>query len=346
MGGSSGEGSGSNLGASVSSPVTQPTVPMEEWPNNQATSGDSVDADGTSATVIMDGFVIEKPTPESGTDIDSDASASNDNMIKPVIPSLGETSQVPIASASQQDVDTDDNVLPGVTEDHGGGESGQGVQGISTSTSETEGISTSVGDTNVITGADQTISSQIEVTDENKNDGESDGNLPADSISSTVVDGFDVGSSSIGQGNEDDGVSGQTSVDIDESAIDSINDATDEDIENNDSDISSVEIKYEVLPGSLYDCKEPGYYPFESNCIEFYVCLEVLPNVLFAEQLYRCPKRYLFDDVTRRCQKEEKVTCIKPNFNSILSTHAKETVLVVAEQFIDNFFSTSLTYKG
>ena len=184
----------------------------------------------------------------------------------------------------------------------------------------------------------------ISLPKENKNGSESGGNVPADSISSTVVDGFDVGSSSIGQGGED--VIGQSSVDIDESAIDSINDATDEDIDNNDSDINSVEIKYEVLPGSLYDCKKPGYYPFESNCIEFYVCLEVLPNVLFAEQLYRCPKRYLFDDVTRRCQKEEKVTCIKPNFNSILSTHAKETVLVVAERFIDNFFSTSLTYKG
>ena len=326
--------------------MTLPTVPMGQKPNDQASSGDSVDADDTSATVIMDGFIIEKPTPGSSTDIDSDVSASNDNMIKPVIPSLGETSQVPIASTSQQDVDTDDNVLPGVTEDHEGGESGQGVEGISTSTSETEGISSSVGDTNVITGADQTISSQIEVTDENKNDGGSDGNIPVDSISSTVVDGFDVGSSSIGQGGEVEGVIGQTSVDIDESAIDSTNDATDDDIENNDSDINSVEIKYEVLPGSLYDCKEPGYYPFESNCIEFYVCLEVLPNVLFAEQLYRCPKRYLFDDVTRRCQKEEKVTCIKPNFNSILSTHAKETVLVVAEQFIDNFFSTSLKYRG
>ena len=346
MGASSGEGSGIDLGASVSSPVTLPTVPMEQMANNQASSGDSADADDTSATVIMDGFVIEKPTPESGTDIDSDASASNDNVIEPVIPSLGETSQVPIASTSQQDVDTDDNVLPGVTDDHGGGQSGQGVQGISTSTSETEGISSSVGDTNVITGADQTISSQIEVTDENKNDGGSDGNIPVDSISSTVVDGFDVGSSSIGQGGEVEGVIGQTSVDIDESAIDSTNDATDEDIDNNNSDINSVEIKYEVLPGSLYDCKKPGYYPFESNCIEFYVCLEVLPNVLFAEQLYRCPKRYLFDDVTRRCQKEEKVTCIKPSFNSILSTHAKETVLVVAEQFIDNFFSTSLKYRG
>ena len=346
MGASGSIVSESNLVSSVSNPVTLPTVPMGERPNNQASSGDSVDADDTSATVIMDGFIIEKPTPESGTDIDNDVSASNDNMIKPIIPPLGETSQVPITSTSEQDVDTDDDVLPGVTEDHGGDESDQGLQGLSTSTSETEGISSSVGDTNVITGADQTISSQIEVTDENKNDGESDGNVPADSNSSTVVDGFDVGSSSIGQGGEGGGVIGQTSVDIDESAIDSISDATDEDIENNDSDISSVEIKYEVLPGSLYDCKEPGYYPFESNCIEFYVCLEVLPNVLFAEQLYRCPKRYLFDDVTRRCQKEEKVTCIKPNFNSILSTHAKETVLVVAEQFIDNFFSSSLTYKG
>ena len=88
MGASGSIGSGSNLATIVSNPVTLPTVPMGQKPNDQASSGDSVDADDTSATVIMDGFIIEKPTPESGTDIDSDASASNDNVIEPVIPSF------------------------------------------------------------------------------------------------------------------------------------------------------------------------------------------------------------------------------------------------------------------
>ena len=48
-----------------------------------------------------------------------------------------------------------------------------------------------------------------------------------------------------------------------------------------------LENEYKVLPGSLYNCPAPGFYPYEGNCKEFYVCLEVLPGVLFAEQLYR-----------------------------------------------------------
>ena len=47
--------------------------------------------------------------------------------------------------------------------------------------------------------------------------------------------------------------------------------------------------KYTVMDGSIFDCPAPGFYPYENNCLEFYVCLEVLPGILFAEQLYRCP---------------------------------------------------------
>ncbi len=86
--------------------------------------------------------------------------------------------------------------------------------------------------------------------------------------------------------------------------------------------------QFKVLPGSLYDCPAPGFYPYEDNCIgkylasvnlstgsiliialvsEFYVCLEVLPGILNAEQLYRCPRNYLFDEDSRLCMKEEKV---------------------------------------
>lgn len=30
-----------------------------------------------------------------------------------------------------------------------------------------------------------------------------------------------------------------------------------------------------------------GFYPHEDNCVDFYVCLEVLPGVLLAEQVYK-----------------------------------------------------------
>ena len=101
---------------------------------------------------------------------------------------------------------------------------------------------------------------------------------------------------------------------------------------------------YQVLPGSLYQCPAPGFYPYESNCKEFYVCLEVLPNVLAAEQLYRCPARYLFDDVKRRCLREEEVNCTRFEV-SAFSSLAKTSVLVVMEQFLEEFFSTPLTYN-
>ena len=101
---------------------------------------------------------------------------------------------------------------------------------------------------------------------------------------------------------------------------------------------------FEVLPGSLYDCPAPGFYPHPSNCKEFYVCLEVLPNVLLAEQLYRCPKRYLFDETASRCLREERVNCNKFDLSSVPIT-AKTNVLVVIDRFLDRFFSTPLTYN-
>ncbi len=55
--------------------------------------------------------------------------------------------------------------------------------------------------------------------------------------------------------------------------------------------------KYTVMEGSIFDCPAPGFYPYESNCLEFYVCLEVLPGVLFAEQLYRCPGLILYNQL-------------------------------------------------
>jgi hypothetical protein len=62
-------------------------------------------------------------------------------------------------------------------------------------------------------------------------------------------------------------------------------------------------------------------------------------------QLYRCPERYLFDDVSRRCQRENKVNCTKFSLEST-STLGKENVLVVLEQFLDDFFNTPLHYRA
>ena len=108
-------------------------------------------------------------------------------------------------------------------------------------------------------------------------------------------------------------------------------------------DEASSSQKFQVLPGSLFNCPAPGFYPFETNCKEFYVCLEVLPNILAAEQLYRCPERYLFDEDKRRCLREEKVNCTRFEVNTF--SLAKTNVLVVMERFLNEFFSTPLTYN-
>ncbi len=111
--------------------------------------------------------------------------------------------------------------------------------------------------------------------------------------------------------------------------------------------------KYVILPGSLYDCPAPGFYPAAASCHEFYVCQEVLPGKLLADTVYRCPRRYLFDEVTRRCQRESRVTCSRFALGGGAGDDGlagKEgpadpgDVLVVIERFIDDFFATPLTY--
>ena len=42
---------------------------------------------------------------------------------------------------------------------------------------------------------------------------------------------------------------------------------------------------------------------------------EVLPGKLLADQLYRCPDRYLFEEEMRHCQREHRVTCRKFTYN-------------------------------
>ena len=33
-----------------------------------------------------------------------------------------------------------------------------------------------------------------------------------------------------------------------------------------------TEEEFEVVPGSIFQCPAPGFYPHEDNCREFYVC--------------------------------------------------------------------------
>ena len=340
-------------------------------PANEDVSGDPVDSDETLPTIITDGFVIEKPGPETGSDSDSSSNETLDNTINTedesgdsvgniVEGELTEEITPAFVTPTPSTVGEVSNLIEsGISVDNGIVDSSMEIDAQNVSSIEGFDSGTTIdianpideqndnnfvdntisgSGANVIEGINQIVSSQIDVTDVN------DGTLPISSPVN-VVDGFEIGSSSVGQGIIGESISnqGDLSSSNNGSAISSIDTGVNSEninqIENNEDN------KYQVLSGSLYECKKPGFYPFESNCVEFYVCLEVLPNVLFADQLYRCPKRYLFDEKTRRCQKAEMVTCNKPMFNS-LSTNAKENVLVVMEQFVDTFFTTELRFRG
>ena len=47
------------------------------------------------------------------------------------------------------------------------------------------------------------------------------------------------------------------------------------------------ESQYELDPGSIYPCSQPGYFTEQSSCSNFYVCREVRPGVLTAERIFR-----------------------------------------------------------
>ena len=54
-----------------------------------------------------------------------------------------------------------------------------------------------------------------------------------------------------------------------------------------------------------------------------------------------------FDAATLRCQREEKVSCDKFDVSpyNLIGGSGKSPVLVVLERFLDDFFSTPLTYE-
>jgi len=99
---------------------------------------------------------------------------------------------------------------------------------------------------------------------------------------------------------------------------------------------------YLVAAGSAYPCPSPGYFSLTGSCTEFWVCKEVGPGLLSAERPFRCPKRYLFDPITRLCQREAKVECQPSLFYSLASRLA----IPLREDQLEAFFSSPLTLSS
>lgn len=97
--------------------------------------------------------------------------------------------------------------------------------------------------------------------------------------------------------------------------------------------------EYTTAPGSLYPCKQPGYYVLEGSCTNFYMCQENLPGTLLADRLYRCPDRYLFDTSTQRCQRKHKVDCVESSGPVYYNVNY---YFKLREDQLDKFFSTPL----
>jgi len=156
-------------------------------------------------------------------------------------------------------------------------------------------------------------------------DGSSSSGNPSSSNGGNTADSGDDPSSSSSQSNVENEVSNGDSSSSGETS----------------STADSGLPQYTVSPTSLYPCVQPGYYSEESSCSEFYVCKEVAPGVLSAEKIFRCPDRYLFDPVTRLCQRQQKVECD----NDMVTYYSGFELLVVKlqEQDLEKFFKQELT---
>ena len=307
--------------------------------------------ESTETTMITGEDIIEDVSLSIGTDIDTQGTPAFVTTTESTIP----PSSTPNESGSQDSSSIQDSINN--IDDQSSSSSIDSVDNNSDSSNQvTEGLDSnmiidnnpSIDGVNIIPGVIQTISSQINVSDENNDDVDSTNSNNSESIPINMIDGFDVGGSSMDEDPDDS----ESTIDQGE-MIDSSNSSaidiviTDDGSSNDDNNfvVTDEDIKYTVQSGSLYNCTKPGYFPYELNCVEFYVCIEVEPNVLSALQLHRCPRRYLFDDKTNRCQKEEKVICNRPNITTTAPTKSSENVIVVPEEFVDSFFNISLTYN-
>jgi len=160
-------------------------------------------------------------------------------------------------------------------------------------------------------------------------DGSSSSGNPSSSNGGNIADSGDDPSSSSSQSN------------VENEAVNEVFNGDSSSSGETSSTADSGLPQYTVSPTSLYPCVQPGYYSEESSCSEFFVCKEVAPGVLSAEKIFRCPDRYLFDPVTRLCQRQQKVECD----NDMVTYYSGFELLVVKlqEQDLEKFFKQELT---
>jgi hypothetical protein len=352
--------SDSSSGSSSTSDSSSGSVSTSDSSSGSSTTSGSSSSSGSSTSA---GSGVELPaTGETGSQV-VESGVSNPGNEENNLSSSTAGSQTPVNQSEASNSGSKPGNGSGQSSTNpslGGGS--QSVQGSNGSQSESSNSGSKPGN-----GSDQTStnpslgggSQSVQGTDgsqsESSNNEGNDSNIPQSETSGTgeqhLQGGHNDGENNSGidiQNGSENGLSSSISDQLPATGNSSLlSQAGNSSDSNNSIDVEAgtTQGKYMVMEGSIFNCPEPGFYPYESNCLEFYVCLEVLPGILFAEQLYRCPSRYLFDDVSRRCLREGKVNCTKFSLESV-SPLGKENVLVVLEQFLDAFFNTPLYYRA
>nr|XP_053633086.1 peritrophin-1-like [Cherax quadricarinatus] len=98
---------------------------------------------------------------------------------------------------------------------------------------------------------------------------------------------------------------------------------------------------YQLDPSSVYDCLEPGYFQSHRDCVSFYRCI-VTMNCIIKGFLYRCPSGYLFNDVSKRCQKQELFEICQKVADTGIQTYEILPVGAIEAENLDRFFDVEV----
>jgi len=56
-----------------------------------------------------------------------------------------------------------------------------------------------------------------------------------------------------------------------------------------------------------FDCPSTGYFPFETDCVRFYKCVELESSTSLKGIVFKCPDNYGFSEELSRCEKLERM---------------------------------------
>ncbi|KAG7175206.1 putative Chitin binding Peritrophin-A domain-containing protein 31 [Homarus americanus] len=97
-----------------------------------------------------------------------------------------------------------------------------------------------------------------------------------------------------------------------------------------------------VGPPSPASCPayEPGTFPSYRDCVGFYKCIVTMGCTIKGFH-YHCPRHFLFDVNTKRCQAESVVGVCDKAADPGVQTHEIQPVVEIKQELLDDFFAAS-----